>query len=111
VLAAASLGRSARLARARRALLILAIPEKYPHGLDEPRFYRLFPIHWPVVFNFCGYTAAIKQLSWERPHNETVRYAGEEPVIAVIICHSGRAELSDAQFVQRGTRRSTGHAL
>lgn len=48
-------------------LLSLGVPEKYPGGLDEARFQRLFPLSVPVVFNFHGYTAAIKQLGWERP--------------------------------------------
>jgi xylulose-5-phosphate/fructose-6-phosphate phosphoketolase len=48
-------------------LVSLGIPQKYPHGLEEDRFQRLFPIDVPVVFNFHGYTAAIKQLCWERP--------------------------------------------
>jgi len=51
-------------------LLVLGIPQKYPHGLDEARFQRLFPIQTPVIFNFHGYTAAIKQLCWERPNSE-----------------------------------------
>lgn len=51
-------------------LLALGIPQKYPHGLDEPRFQRIFPIDCPVIYNFHGYTAAIKQLCWERPRNE-----------------------------------------
>jgi len=51
-------------------LLVLGIPQKYPGGLDEPRFQRLFPLECPVVYNFHGYTAAIKQLLWERPNNE-----------------------------------------
>jgi len=51
-------------------LLVLGIPQKYPHGLDEDRFQRLFPLNCPVIFNFHGYTAAIKQLLWERPQNE-----------------------------------------
>ncbi len=42
VLAAAALLRVEGAAR--RALLVLAIPQKYPHGLDEPRFHRSFPI-------------------------------------------------------------------
>lgn len=50
-------------------LLVLGIPQKYPHGLDEDRFQRLFPLGCPVIFNFHGYTAAIKQLCWERPEN------------------------------------------
>jgi len=50
-------------------LLVLGIPQKYPHGLEEDRFQRLFPPGCPVVFNFHGYTAAIKQLCWERPEN------------------------------------------
>ncbi|HEY3321973.1 MAG TPA: phosphoketolase family protein [Planctomycetota bacterium] len=50
-------------------LMVLGIPQKYPHGLDETRFQRLFPLDCPVVFNFHGYTAAIKQLVWERPNN------------------------------------------
>jgi xylulose-5-phosphate/fructose-6-phosphate phosphoketolase len=50
-------------------LLVLGIPQKYPHGLDELRFQRLFPLQVPIVFNFHGYTAAIKQLCWERPQN------------------------------------------
>ncbi|MBI2191378.1 MAG: phosphoketolase family protein [Planctomycetes bacterium] len=51
-------------------LQILGIPQKYPHGLDEERFQRIFPLDAPVIFNFHGYTAAIKQLVWERPVNE-----------------------------------------
>ncbi len=51
-------------------LLVLGIPQKYPHGLDEGRFRRLFPLGCPVIFNFHGYTAAIKQLLWERLHND-----------------------------------------
>ncbi len=51
-------------------LLVLGIPEKYPHGLDADRFDRLFPRDAPVVFNFHGYTAAVKQLLWERSCNE-----------------------------------------
>jgi xylulose-5-phosphate/fructose-6-phosphate phosphoketolase len=51
-------------------LLILGIPQKYPHGLDEGRFRRLFPLGCPVIFNFHGYTAAIKHLLWERPQND-----------------------------------------
>ncbi|HEY6050382.1 MAG TPA: phosphoketolase, partial [Thermoanaerobaculia bacterium] len=48
-------------------LVTLGIPQKYPHGLDEDQFQRLFPLDVPVIFNFHGYTAAIKQLCWERP--------------------------------------------
>jgi xylulose-5-phosphate/fructose-6-phosphate phosphoketolase len=51
-------------------LIALGIPQKYPHGLPEDRFQRIFPLSVPVVFNFHGYTAAIKQLCWERPGNE-----------------------------------------
>jgi xylulose-5-phosphate/fructose-6-phosphate phosphoketolase len=51
-------------------LLVLGIPQKYPDGLDEGRFQRLFPLDAPVIFSFHGYTAAIKQLLWERPHQE-----------------------------------------
>jgi xylulose-5-phosphate/fructose-6-phosphate phosphoketolase len=51
-------------------LLVLGIPQKYPYGLDEDRFQRLFPLTCPVIFNFHGYTAAIKQLLWERPRND-----------------------------------------
>ncbi|HEY7728979.1 MAG TPA: phosphoketolase family protein, partial [Candidatus Eisenbacteria bacterium] len=51
-------------------LQVLGIPQKYPHGLDEDRFQRLFPLGVPVLFNFHGYTAAIKQLVWERPGND-----------------------------------------
>jgi xylulose-5-phosphate/fructose-6-phosphate phosphoketolase len=51
-------------------LLVLGIPQKYPLGLDEGRFQRLFPLGCPVIFNFHGYTAAIKQLLWERPQND-----------------------------------------
>jgi xylulose-5-phosphate/fructose-6-phosphate phosphoketolase len=51
-------------------LLVLGIPQKYPHGLEEGRFTRLFPLDCPVIFNFHGYTDAIKQLLWERPQNE-----------------------------------------
>ena len=51
-------------------LLVLGIPQKYPHGLDEGQFQRLFPLGAPVIFNFHGFTAAIKQLCWERPEQE-----------------------------------------
>jgi xylulose-5-phosphate/fructose-6-phosphate phosphoketolase len=51
-------------------LLALGIPQKYPPGLEEGRFQRLFPLEVPVIFNFHGYTAAIKQLLWERPDAE-----------------------------------------
>jgi xylulose-5-phosphate/fructose-6-phosphate phosphoketolase len=51
-------------------LATLGIPQKYPHGLDENRFQRIFPLGCPVIFNFHGYTAAIKQLCWERPGND-----------------------------------------
>ena len=51
-------------------LLALGIPQKYPHGLEEARFQRIFPLDCPVIFNFHGYTAAIKQLCWERPRND-----------------------------------------
>jgi len=51
-------------------LIALGIPQKYPHGLTEERFQRIFPLECPVVFNFHGYTAAIKQLCWERPGND-----------------------------------------
>ena len=51
-------------------LISLGIPQKYPHGLPEDRFQRIFPLDCPVIFNFHGYTAAIKQLCWERPGNE-----------------------------------------
>ena len=50
-------------------LLVLGIPQKYPHGLPQDRFERIFPQGVPVVFNFHGYTAAVKQLCWERPGN------------------------------------------
>jgi xylulose-5-phosphate/fructose-6-phosphate phosphoketolase len=51
-------------------LLALGIPQKYPLGLEEARFQRIFPIDCPVIYNFHGYTAAIKQLCWERPRND-----------------------------------------
>ncbi|MHC4114278.1 MAG: phosphoketolase family protein [Planctomycetota bacterium] len=51
-------------------LTVLGIPQKYPPGLDEKHFERIFPLDCPVVFNFHGYTAAIKQLLWERPQTE-----------------------------------------
>ncbi len=50
-------------------LMALGVPQKYPNGLDGGRFERLFPLDTPVVFNFHGYTAAIKQLLWERPES------------------------------------------
>ncbi len=56
-------------------LLSLGTPEKYP-GLDEDRFQRLFPLAAPVIFNFHGYTAAIKQLCWERPQQERFHVNG-----------------------------------
>ena len=76
-------------------LVALGIPQKYPHGFDEDQFQRLFPLDVPVVFNFHGYTAAIKQLCWERPgasarlrhqrvprrgiHDHSLRHAGSKP--------------------------------
>jgi xylulose-5-phosphate/fructose-6-phosphate phosphoketolase len=51
-------------------LMVLGIPQKYPPGMEERQFQRLFPLNCPVIFNFHGYTAAIKQLLWERPGNE-----------------------------------------
>ena len=51
-------------------LVSLGIPGKYAHGLDEDRFQRIFPLGVPVIYNFHGYTAAIKQLCWERPGND-----------------------------------------
>ncbi|MBI4641237.1 MAG: phosphoketolase family protein [Candidatus Tectomicrobia bacterium] len=57
-------------------LQVLGIPQKYPHGLDEERFQRIFPLDCPVIFNFHGYTAAIKQLVWERPQNERFEING-----------------------------------
>ena len=50
-------------------LLVLGIPQKYPPGMEEGQFQRIFPVDCPVIFNFHGYTAAIKQLLWERPQN------------------------------------------
>jgi xylulose-5-phosphate/fructose-6-phosphate phosphoketolase len=50
-------------------LMVLGIPEKYPHGLREEKFEEIFPLNCPVIFNFHGYTAAIKQLLWERQNN------------------------------------------
>jgi len=57
-------------------LMTLGVPEKYPHGLDEARFERLFPRNVPVLFNFHGYTAAIKQLLFERPDNDRFEING-----------------------------------
>ena len=51
-------------------LLTLGIPQKYPHGLEEDRFQRIFPLDCPVIFEFHGFTAAIKQLCWERANSE-----------------------------------------
>jgi xylulose-5-phosphate/fructose-6-phosphate phosphoketolase len=51
-------------------LVVLGIPQKYPDGFEEDRFQRLFPLDCPVIFNFHGYTAAVKQLLWERPQAE-----------------------------------------
>jgi xylulose-5-phosphate/fructose-6-phosphate phosphoketolase len=51
-------------------LMTLGIPQKYPSGIDEDHFQRIFPLDVPVIFNFHGYTAAIKQLLWERPQQE-----------------------------------------
>ena len=50
-------------------LLVLGIPQKYPPGTEEKQFQRIFPPDCPVVFNFHGYTAGIKQLLWERPES------------------------------------------
>ena len=51
-------------------LTVLGIPQKYPPGLEEKQFQRIFPLDCPVIFNFHGYTAAIKQLLWERPDSQ-----------------------------------------
>lgn len=50
-------------------LMVLGVPQKYPDGIGEDRFERIFPVECPVIFNFHGYTAAIKQLVFERPEN------------------------------------------
>lgn len=50
-------------------LMSLGIPQKYPHGVDDGRFRRVFSLGCPVIFNFHGYTAAIKQLVFERTEN------------------------------------------
>ena len=57
-------------------LLVLGIPQKYPGGLDADRFERLFPRDVPVIFNFHGFTAAIKQMFWERPQNDRIDING-----------------------------------
>lgn len=57
-------------------LLVLGIPQKYPGGLDAERFERIFPRDVPVIFNFHGYTAAIKQMFWERPQNDRIDING-----------------------------------
>jgi len=46
--------------------MVLGILQKYPPGMDEKQYQRIFPLNCPVIFNFHGYTAAIKQLIWER---------------------------------------------
>jgi xylulose-5-phosphate/fructose-6-phosphate phosphoketolase len=51
-------------------LTVLGIPQKYPPGLDYKQFARLFTLDRQVIFNFHGYTAALKQLLWERPEPE-----------------------------------------
>lgn len=51
-------------------MMVIGIPQKYPHGIDEGRFQRIFPLGCPVIFNFHGYTAALKQLLFERPENQ-----------------------------------------
>ena len=51
-------------------LLVLGIPQKYPSGMTEEHFQRIFPLGVPVIYNFHGYTAALKQLLWERPNLE-----------------------------------------
>ena len=51
-------------------LLVLGIPQKYPSGLSEDHFERIFPLNVPVIYNFHGYTAALKQLLWERPGSQ-----------------------------------------
>ena len=43
-------------------LLALGTPEKHPRGLEEQRFQRLLPFGCPFIYNFHGFTAAIKQL-------------------------------------------------
>jgi len=48
-------------------LMTMGIPHKYPSGMEEEEFRRIFPYEVPVIFNFHGYTAAVKQLLWERP--------------------------------------------
>ncbi len=57
-------------------LMTLGIPQKYPHGLEEDRFQRIFPLDCPVVFNYHGYTAAIKQLLGVRPQAERFEING-----------------------------------
>lgn len=97
-------------------LLVLGIPQKYPRGLDEERFQRIFPVDCPVVFNFHGYTAAVKQLCWERPRNERFDINGyrEEgttttPFDMQIVNRTSRYHLV-MQAAQKVARRHPGRA-
>ena len=57
-------------------LMSLGVPQKYPGGMDGGRFERMFPLDVPVLFDFHGYTAAIKQLLWERPESQRFQVNG-----------------------------------
>ena len=48
-------------------LLVLELHTFHPHGLSPAAFETLFTADRPVVFNFHGYPAAVKQLLFERP--------------------------------------------
>ena len=84
---------------------------------------RIFPPDVPVIFNFHGYTAAIKQLLWERPDNrplrrqrlprgrlddDALRHAGPQPDQPLPRRHPGgrgrRAGASRGRRARRGAR-------
>jgi xylulose-5-phosphate/fructose-6-phosphate phosphoketolase len=48
-------------------LLILEPESFHPHGLTQGTFDELFTADRPVIFNFHGYPAAVKQLLFDRP--------------------------------------------
>lgn len=47
-------------------LLVIEHDSKHPHGMDQEMFEALFTADRPIIFNFHGYSSALKQLLFSR---------------------------------------------
>ena len=57
-------------------LMVLASPDKHPHGLQHDSFIELFTDNVPVIFAFHGYPGAVHQVLHGRPHPERFHVRG-----------------------------------